>query len=104
MTAWEPSTASQWGGRPVCRHIADLSPRQRLVVTGTITRADAMSWRGICSFVGQLDDDTGQIALVFDGSRPVPGMRPGVRCTVEGTAQDNGHILFVWLPFYRFEP
>ena len=104
MTAWEPTIAGQWGGRPVCRRIADLSPRQRLVVTGTITGAEAMRWRGRCSFVCQLDDGTGRIALVFTGPRPVPGMCPGVRCTVEATALDNGHSLFLWQPFYRFEP
>jgi len=100
----EPDTVQQWGGRPVCRRIADLSPRQRLVASGTIVEAEVMRWRGTCAFVCRLDDGTGQIPLVFGGPRAVPGMRPGVRCTVEATAQDNGRSLFLWQPFYRFEP
>ena len=104
MTGWEPTTGDSWGGRPIAHRIADGAPRRRLVVTGTIVAAEEGRWRGAAAFIYRLEDDTGTITLVFGGPRPVPGMVKGALCTVEGTAQSNGGALFLWNPFYRFEP
>jgi hypothetical protein len=104
MTGWEPTTGDRWGGRPIARRLADVAPRRRVVVTGTIVATGRSSWRRAPAFVGRLDDDTGLLTLVFGGPRAVPGMGTGAVCTVEGTALTHGGALFLWDPFYRFEP
>jgi hypothetical protein len=104
MTGWEPTTGVCWGGRPIARRVADCAPRRRLVVTGAITSAEVSPWRGVSSYVCQLDDGTGCLTIVFSGRARVPGLVKGARCTVEATAVSNGHGLVLWNPHYRFEP
>jgi hypothetical protein len=104
VSAWEPTTGDCWGGRPIARRIADVAPRRRVVVTGTIVATELSRWRGRPAYICRLDDDTGWITLVFGGPRPVPGVVKGVVCTVEATAVSNGAGLVLWNPFYRFEP
>jgi hypothetical protein len=96
-----------WGGRPVARRLADAALRRRVVVTGTIcdtgtARSGALGHRG--SFRCELDDGTGHIALLFLGRPDVPGLTPGTRCTVEGTARADRDGLVLWNPLYRLEP
>ncbi len=95
-----------WGGRPVARRLADAAPRGRIVVTGTVcdtgtARSGALGTGG--SFRCELDDGTGRVALLFLGRRSVPGLAPGTRCTVEGTARTDRGGLVVWNPLYRIE-
>jgi hypothetical protein len=104
MTGWEPTTGDCWGGRPIARRIADVAPRRRVVVTGTIVATDVARWRRCPAFICRIDDDTGFLTIIFGGPRPVPGIVKGVLCTVEGTALSNGGDLMLWNPFYRFEP
>jgi hypothetical protein len=102
--AWDPTPGDIWGGRPIARRIADCAPRRRIVVTGTIMATELGRWRRRPAFICRLDDDTGCLTLVFGRPMPVPGMVKGAICTVEATAQSNGGSLFLWDPFYRFEP
>jgi hypothetical protein len=75
-----------------------------MVVTGTITDTDVANWRGQVAHFYRLDDGTGCLTLVFSGVRPIPGLVPGARCTVEATALSNGAgALVLWNPLYRFE-
>ncbi|HXQ43164.1 MAG TPA: hypothetical protein VN816_00875 [Acidimicrobiales bacterium] len=104
MTGWEPTAGDSWGGRPIARRIADIAPRRRVVVTGTIVDTESSCWRRWPAYICRFDDDTGSITIVFGGPRPVPGIVKGVLCTVEGTALSNGAGLLLWNPFYRFEP
>jgi hypothetical protein len=104
VTGWDPTAGDSWGGRPIAHRIADAAPRRRVVVTGTIVTAEPGLWRSIPSFICRLDDDTGCITIVFGGSRPVPGILKGTRCTVEATVLSNGGEFVLWNPFYRFEP
>jgi hypothetical protein len=104
MTGWEPTTGHCWGGRPVARRVADIAPRRRVVVVGTIVSTESSCWRSVPAFVCRLEDDTGSITIVFAGPRPIPGMDKGALCTVEATAQSNGASVYLWNPFYRFEP
>jgi hypothetical protein len=75
-----------------------------VVVTGAITATEIAPWRGVPSTICQLDDGTGCLTIVFSGRTPVPGMEKGALCTVEATALSNGGEIFLWNPFYRFEP
>jgi hypothetical protein len=103
VTGWEPTTGDCWGGRPIARRIADCAPRRRVVVTGTIVRTEVAPWRGVRSYICQVEDGTGRLTIVFGGPRPVPGIVEGAQCTVEATALSDGGGLVLWNPFYRFE-
>jgi hypothetical protein len=104
MSADEFTDAVCWGCRPVARKIAEAEPRGRVVVTGTIRSAEVLDRYGTLSYVCLLDDDTGEIGLLFLGQRGVAGMVAGTRCTVEGTARLADGRLMVWNPIYRIEP
>ncbi len=104
MTAWEPTAGDSWGGRPIAHRLSDCAPRRRVVVKGAIVDTEFSCWWRSPAYICRLDDDTGSITLVFGGPRPVPGIIKGALCTVEGTVQSNGGGLFLWNPFYRFEP
>jgi hypothetical protein len=104
VTGWEPTSGHCWGGRPIARRVADCAPRRRAVLTGTIVSTETSVWHRTAAFICELDDDTGHITVVFDGPRAVPGMVKGALCTVEATVVSNGRGLFLWDPFYRFEP
>jgi hypothetical protein len=104
MTAWEPTTGDSWGGRPIARRIADVAPRRRVVVTGSIVDSELARWHREPAFICRIDDDSGCLTIVFGGPRPVPGMVKGAVCTVEGTALSNGGVCLLWNPHYRFDP
>lgn len=103
MTPSEFSEAEVWGGRPVARKISDALPRGRVVIRGAIIAAGITTAHGTPSYECTLDDDTGQIGLLFLGRRAVRGLEPGTVCTVEGTATSEGGRLVVWNPIYRIE-
>jgi hypothetical protein len=104
VNGWEPSSGNSWGGRPIVRRIADARARHRVVVTGKVVETRPCIWRGLAAHAFGLDDGTGRLTIVFGGVRTVPGMVPGVRCTVEGTALADERGIVLWNPFYRFEP
>jgi hypothetical protein len=83
--------------------IAETSPRQRLVVTGTIRSTRTFPLGSGVAYACVLNDGTGEIALVFLGRHSVPGVVSGACCTVEGTARMMDGSLVVWNPRYRFE-
>lgn len=93
-----------WGGRRVARRITEGRPRCRMVVSGcvlehaTIRVGDALS--GVYTF----DDGTGSVDLIFLGRAVVAGLREGVWCTIEGTAQPGPDRLVIWNPLYRIDP
>ncbi len=103
MNGWEPTSGDSWGGRPIARRIADVRARRRVVVTATVLDAQCCIWRGSGAQAFDLDDGTGRLTVVFGGLRSVPGMVPGARCTVEGTALADERGVVLWNPFYRFE-
>ena len=94
---------ASWGGRPVARCVGSLGPRQRVVTEGKIVSAGARAWRGGPAWACELDDGTGRITLVFGGIRAVPGMVPGARCRVRGTAlpDPESGTLALWNPCYE---
>jgi len=104
VTGWVPTSGDRWGGRPVARRIADVRARRRVVVTASVVDAQRCIWRGSGAQAFGLDDGTGRLTVVFGGLRSIPGMVPGARCTVEGTALSDERGIVLWNPFYRFEP
>jgi hypothetical protein len=103
VSTWEPDPATEWGGRPVARKIADAVPRGRVIATGTIRDTATVSVGGTRSCSSVLDDGSSRVVLLFVGRPTIPGMVSGARCSIEGTARVQGGRLVVWNPLYRFE-
>ena len=103
MSSTEFTSASEWGGRPVARVIADARPRGRIVVTGTVVEVATVRVGHASSYRCLLDDGSGQIGLLFIGRNTIPGLAVGTRCTVEGTVRREANCLVVWNPLYRLE-
>jgi len=97
------TSAACWGGQPVATKIVNAQPRQRVVVSGTITNARTVPIGSGIAYTCDLADGTGSLALVFLGRREIPGLVPGASCTVEGTARMVEGSLAVWNPRYRFD-
>jgi hypothetical protein len=100
----EFTRSDYWAGRPVAYKVADTQPRDRVVVTGTITEVGTVKTHGVTSSRYVLDDGTGQLDLLFLGRPRVAGLSAGACCTAEGTARLEHDRLVVWNPFYRIEP
>lgn len=103
MSSTEFTNASEWGGRPVARVIADALPRGRIVVTGTVVEVATVQVAHASSYRCLLDDGSGQLVLLFIGRNAIPGLAVGARCTVEGTVTRDDNWLVVWNPLYRLE-
>ena len=103
MSAADFTEAPSWGGRPIATRIADATPRQRVVVRGTVRGASTIPVGSAIAYACVLTDGTGELQLLFLGRDRVPGLLPGASCTVEGTATMVGGTLAVWNPRYRFE-
>jgi hypothetical protein len=75
-----------------------------LVTKGTITATGVVRMAQSYAYRCELDDGTGQVALMFLGRSEIPGMVKGSRCTVEGTTRDEGVELVLLNPLYTLEP
>jgi amino acid transporter len=64
--------------------IAELRPRQRARVTGRVRSVRVQAGGGVPSIECTIADATGQLMLIFQGRRRVPGIEPGARLTAEG--------------------
>jgi len=103
MSSFEFTEAATWEGRPVARQVTDARSRARVVVTGTIRAAQAVTHGTSPAYCCTLDDGTGQLDLLFLGRTAIPGLTVGTRCSIEGTARTEGDRLVVWNPIYRLE-
>jgi two-component system sensor histidine kinase KdpD len=95
--------ATSLGGRPVARRIDDARPRARIVATGTVRAAHAVTCGSGPAYRCTLDDGSGQLDLLFLGRTSIAGLTVGARCTVEGTARIEGDRMVVWNPLYRLD-
>jgi hypothetical protein len=93
-----------WAGRARLGRIADVQPRRRALVSGTIRSTKTIKVGSSPAFRAELVDDSGRLDLVFLGRRNIPGLVNGCRCTIEGTVLVKGPRLAVWNPLYRIEP
>jgi hypothetical protein len=100
VSSSECTQSPDWARRPVAYKVADAQPRGRVVVTGTIINIGTVKMRGVTSSRWVLDDDTGQLDLLFLGRPRVAGLSIGTCCTAEGTARLDHDRLMVWNPLY----
>lgn len=101
MTGWLPEGTVQWGGHPVARTAAEVEPRRRAVLSGTI-RSTRVGHGSSSSFEAALDDGTGTVTLSWSGRCEVPGIVRGAVVRVEGTVLDRRGRLVLLNPLYRF--
>jgi hypothetical protein len=92
-----------WAGRARLGRIADVEPRSRALVSGTIRSTKTIKLGSSPAFRAELVDDSGRLDLIFLGRRNIPGLVSGCQCTIEGTVLVKGRRLAVWNPLYRIE-
>ncbi|HEV8065207.1 MAG TPA: OB-fold nucleic acid binding domain-containing protein, partial [Acidimicrobiales bacterium] len=87
-------------GSPGQIHISDLSKRQRARVAGRVRAVRVQAGAGVPSVECVLADSTGQLLLVFQGRRRVPGIDPGAYVAVEGMVGERGRRLVMINPLF----
>jgi amino acid transporter len=80
--------------------IGHLRWRQHARVAGRIRSVRVQPASGISSLECTLVDDTGQLLLIFQGRRVVPGIEPGTRLIVEGIVGERGRRTAMINPTY----
>jgi len=80
--------------------IGSLRPRQRARVAGRVKSVRVQPGSGVSSLECTIADGTGQLMLVFQGRRRVPGIEPGARLVVEGMVGDRGRSSVMTNPLY----
>lgn len=80
--------------------IGSVRPRQRTRVTGRVRSVRVQPRAGVPSLECTIADSTGQVTLVFQGRRHVPGIEPGARLIVEGMVAERGHAMVIVNPLY----
>ncbi|MDA8038551.1 MAG: OB-fold nucleic acid binding domain-containing protein, partial [Actinomycetota bacterium] len=76
--------------QPGVTTIGELRWRQRAKVQGRVRSLRVQAGAGVPSVECVLADETGQLMLVFQGRRRVPGIEPGARLLVEGMVGERG--------------
>jgi hypothetical protein len=99
---------TSWRGLAVVTELRSAVDRSRVVTSGVVVASEASEAGQPCSpahgFRCTLFDGTGRIDLLFLGRGEVPGLGPGARCRVEGTARMDHGRLTLWNPLYDLEP
>jgi amino acid transporter len=98
--AWQVAFDAPPGTTPIGR----LQWRQRARIAGRVRSVRVQPGGGPPTLEVQLVDPTGQIVLVFQGRRLVPGIEPGVRLLAEGTVGGRGRRLAMTNPAYTILP
>ncbi|MCU1489820.1 MAG: amino acid/polyamine/organocation transporter, superfamily, partial [Acidimicrobiaceae bacterium] len=80
--------------------IGSLRPRQRAKVAGRVRSVRVQPGAGISTLECTLADETGQIDLVFQGRRLVPGIQPGAKLIAEGMVGQRARRLAMINPSY----
>jgi hypothetical protein len=84
--------------------IAELRWRQRAKVAGHIRSVRVQPGSGVSSLECTLVDATGQLLVVFQGRRVVPGIGPGVNLVVEGMVGERARRTAMVNPTYTILP
>lgn len=96
----EQEQAARLGGTPV----ADVVPRQRATVCGTLRSVTLRPRAGVPALVAELYDGTGTLAVVWLGRRQIAGVEPGRRMRVEGMVTQTDGRPMLFNPRYELVP
>ena len=89
---------------PTVLAIADAPPRQRIRVSGKVTRMRARPSSGLPSLAVSIADDTGTVVAVWTGRRAIGGITLGRKLVLEGVAVLRGNQLEFTNPAYTLLP
>jgi hypothetical protein len=102
LTSWVSDAATEWGGRPIARSIAEAGPRQRAVLVGKVCGVRVRYQFGH-RVEAEFDDGTGLIVLCWVGRDEVPGVLAGAVLLAEGTVLlDRGRLVLL-NPLYALD-
>jgi amino acid transporter len=116
MRRHEPSTSTAWDREetravissttpaPPATRIADLTWRERAVVTGQVRAVRLAAVAQSPSLEVELWDESGGVVLVFYGRRHIAGIKAGTRMTAVGTISDRHGKLAISNPIYTLDP
>jgi RecG-like helicase len=96
----EQERAVAMGGMP----IAELSPRQRVTVCGTLRSVTLRPRAGVPALEAELYDGSGSVSLVWLGRRQIAGIEPGRRLRVSGMVTDAEGAMSIFNPCYELVP
>jgi RecG-like helicase len=81
--------------------IGSVHWRQRARVAGRIHSVRVQPGASLTSLECTVSDGTGNLVLVFQGRRRVPGIEPGVKLLVEGMVGERGKRPAMINPIYQ---
>ena len=81
--------------------IGDVQWRQRVRVAGRVRSVRVQPRAGTSNLECLLADDSGNLLLVFQGRRRIPGIQPGARLVVEGMVGDWARRQAILNPDYE---
>jgi hypothetical protein len=96
----ERETATKLGGTA----IAELHPRERATVCGTLRAVTLRPRAGVPALVAELYDGSGSLAVVWLGRRQIAGIEPGRRIRVQGIVTETGGNRVLYNPRYELVP
>jgi hypothetical protein len=96
----EQKQAARLGGTPV----AELVPRRRAMVCGTLRSVTLRPRAGVPALVAELYDGSGTLAVVWLGRRQIAGVEPGRRLRVEGMVTQTDGRPMLFNPRYELVP
>ncbi len=81
--------------------IGEVQWRRRVRIAGRIRSVRVQPRAGTANLECVIADGTGQLLLVFQGRRKIPGIQPGARMLVEGMVGDWSHRQAILNPDYE---
>ena len=81
--------------------IGEVQWRHRVRIAGRIRSVRVQPRSGTANLECVIADGTGQLLLVFQGRRRIPGIQPGARLLVEGMVGDWSHRQAILNPDYE---
>jgi hypothetical protein len=90
--------------QPQSTPICDTVPRQRVCISGKVTRMTARPTAGQAALAISISDDTGTVTAVWTGRREIGGITLGRRIAIEGVPVMHGDHLEFTNPGYTLLP
>jgi RecG-like helicase len=89
---------------PTSTSICDTEPRQKVCVSGKVTRMTARPTAGQPALAISISDDTGTVTAVWTGRREIGGITLGRRIAISGVPVMHGDHLEFTNPGYTLLP
>lgn len=87
-----------------CTAVAELSPRMRAMVSGTLRSVTLRPRAGVPALVAELYDGTGVLSIVWLGRRTIPGISPGRMLVASGRVLVEDGQPSMFNPRYQLLP